>query len=196
MTYDELEPYYDRFEKLCGTSGKAGNLRGQKIEGGNVFEGPRSNEYPNKPLMMTQAGADVREGGARSSAITRSRTPVSQSSARLHQYRRHDARRSASIAATAKASAARPMLRRARRSASCRCCCSDPKFELRAHAYVSRLDLRQGGEEGNAASIYIDTRTGEEIRAAGRSRRALAPIVFNNMLAAVRLPASASPTTR
>ena len=29
VTYDELEPYYERFEKLCGTSGKAGNLRGQ-----------------------------------------------------------------------------------------------------------------------------------------------------------------------
>ena len=42
VTYDELEPYYDRFEKLCGISGKAGNLRGQKIAGGNMFEGPRA----------------------------------------------------------------------------------------------------------------------------------------------------------
>jgi gluconate 2-dehydrogenase alpha chain len=28
LGYDELEPCYDRFEKLCGTSGKAGNIRG------------------------------------------------------------------------------------------------------------------------------------------------------------------------
>ena len=28
VSYDELEPYYDRFEKLCGTSGKAGNIHG------------------------------------------------------------------------------------------------------------------------------------------------------------------------
>ena len=28
VSYDDLEPYYDRFEKLCGTSGKAGNLNG------------------------------------------------------------------------------------------------------------------------------------------------------------------------
>src|SRR3954447_24202962 len=55
VSYDELEPYYDRFEKLCGTSGKAGNLRGQKVAGGNVFEGPRQNEYPNPPLQMTDA---------------------------------------------------------------------------------------------------------------------------------------------
>ena len=32
VSYDELEPYYDRFEKLLGVSGKAGNLRGQKID--------------------------------------------------------------------------------------------------------------------------------------------------------------------
>ena len=31
VSYDELEPYYDKFEFLCGICGKAGNLRGQKI---------------------------------------------------------------------------------------------------------------------------------------------------------------------
>ena len=29
VTYDELEPYYDRFEYLCGVSGKSGNIKGQ-----------------------------------------------------------------------------------------------------------------------------------------------------------------------
>ena len=28
VSYDELEPHYDRFDKLCGVSGKAGNLQG------------------------------------------------------------------------------------------------------------------------------------------------------------------------
>jgi gluconate 2-dehydrogenase alpha chain len=42
INYDELEPFYDRFEYLCGTSGTAGNLRGKIMEGGNPFEGPRS----------------------------------------------------------------------------------------------------------------------------------------------------------
>jgi gluconate 2-dehydrogenase alpha chain len=46
VTYDELEPHYDRFEYLCGTSGTAGNLNGQIQEGGNPFEGPRSRPYP------------------------------------------------------------------------------------------------------------------------------------------------------
>ena len=56
MSYDELEPYYDRFEKLCGTSGKAGNLRGEIIAGGNIFEGPRQSDYPNPPLTPSHGG--------------------------------------------------------------------------------------------------------------------------------------------
>jgi gluconate 2-dehydrogenase alpha chain len=46
VTYDDLEPHYDTFEYLCGTSGTAGNLRGKIQEGGNPFEGPRSRPYP------------------------------------------------------------------------------------------------------------------------------------------------------
>jgi len=36
VTYDELEPYYDKFDQICGTSGKAGNLKGQIQPGGNL----------------------------------------------------------------------------------------------------------------------------------------------------------------
>jgi gluconate 2-dehydrogenase alpha chain len=53
VTYAELEPYYDKFEYLCGVSGKAGNLNGKVEPGGNPFEGARSREYPNPPLQMT-----------------------------------------------------------------------------------------------------------------------------------------------
>jgi gluconate 2-dehydrogenase alpha chain len=47
VTYNDLEPHYDQFEYLCGTSGTAGNLNGQIQPGGNPFEGPRSRPYPN-----------------------------------------------------------------------------------------------------------------------------------------------------
>ena len=53
VTYDELEPYYDKFERLCGISGKAGNIKGQIQDGGNPFEGPRSSEYPNPPMAQS-----------------------------------------------------------------------------------------------------------------------------------------------
>ena len=57
ITYDELEPYYDKFEYLCGIAGKAGNLRGKIIPGGNVFEGPRAREYPSPPQKQSYAMA-------------------------------------------------------------------------------------------------------------------------------------------
>ena len=49
VTFDELEPYYDKFEYLCGTSGKAGKIKGRKQAGGNPFEGARSRDYPTPP---------------------------------------------------------------------------------------------------------------------------------------------------
>ena len=52
VTYDELEPYYMRAELLLGISGKAGNIRGTKIEGGNILEGWRSAEYPTPPTKI------------------------------------------------------------------------------------------------------------------------------------------------
>jgi len=36
--YEELEPCFDQFERVCGTSGKAGNLNGTIVAGGNPFE--------------------------------------------------------------------------------------------------------------------------------------------------------------
>ncbi|WP_349631426.1 hypothetical protein [Bradyrhizobium sp. BR 10289] len=55
VTYDELEPHYARFEAVCGVSGKAGNIGGRIQAGGNPFEGPRSGEYPNAPLVSSHA---------------------------------------------------------------------------------------------------------------------------------------------
>jgi gluconate 2-dehydrogenase alpha chain len=55
MSYAELEPYYDRAEYELGVSGKAGNLKGQKVEGGNVFEAPRQREYPLPALIPDQS---------------------------------------------------------------------------------------------------------------------------------------------
>lgn len=50
ITYEDLEPFYDQFEYDIGVSGKAGNIQGQQIDGGNVFEGARQREYPLPPL--------------------------------------------------------------------------------------------------------------------------------------------------
>jgi len=50
VTYADLEPYMDKWEYLCGISGKAGNIQGKIQPGGNPFEGPRQRDFPNPPL--------------------------------------------------------------------------------------------------------------------------------------------------
>ena len=56
VTYAELEPYHTLWEKLFGIAGKAGNIRGQIQPGGNPFEAPRQDEYPQPALPATEAG--------------------------------------------------------------------------------------------------------------------------------------------
>ena len=50
ISYDDLEPYYERVEYETGVSGKAGNLDGELQDGGNPFEAPRKRPYPFPPL--------------------------------------------------------------------------------------------------------------------------------------------------
>ncbi|WP_439522492.1 GMC family oxidoreductase [Marivita sp.] len=53
VSYDELEPHLDFFDKICGTAGTTGNLDGEQVSGGNIFEGPRSEDYPNPPMKSS-----------------------------------------------------------------------------------------------------------------------------------------------
>jgi gluconate 2-dehydrogenase alpha chain len=55
VSYEELEPHYDRFEYIAGISGKAGNLKGRIQPGGNPFEGARAREYPTPPMQQGYA---------------------------------------------------------------------------------------------------------------------------------------------
>ena len=159
VTYDDLEPYYDRFEKLCGVSGKAGNLRGTKIDGGNVFEGPRQNEYPNKPLIQSMAGS-LFEAAARSLGYHPFPGPASNASAPNTNpegasmgacvYCGHCER--FGCESNAKASpnvSVLPVLM------------ADPRFSLRTHAYVRELVYDRQARKVTAVR-YIDTRSGEE----------------------------------
>lgn len=53
ISYEELEPYYDRADYEIGLSGQSGNLNGTIMPGGNPFEGPRSRPYPLPPLVRS-----------------------------------------------------------------------------------------------------------------------------------------------
>src|SRR5689334_9171899 len=64
VTYDELEPCFDKFEYLLGVSGQAGNIGGQVHAGGNPFEGPRKRGFPLPPLKRS-AGTMLFDKAAR-----------------------------------------------------------------------------------------------------------------------------------
>jgi gluconate 2-dehydrogenase alpha chain len=53
ISLKDLEPFYDKVEYDMGTSGKAGNIKGKRVKGGNFFEGPRRREYPLPPLRSS-----------------------------------------------------------------------------------------------------------------------------------------------
>ena len=80
VTYEELEPHYDRFEYLLGTSGKAGNIKGTIQPGGDPFESPRSRDYPTPPMKEPYHGAMFRKA-----ATELGYHPFSQPSSNLSQ---------------------------------------------------------------------------------------------------------------
>lgn len=64
VSYAELEPYYDLFERIAATSGTAGNLNGALQAGGNPFEAPRRSPYP-LPALKPGLAATVFSDAAR-----------------------------------------------------------------------------------------------------------------------------------
>ncbi|MGK3116299.1 GMC family oxidoreductase [Candidatus Pantoea formicae] len=79
VTYDELEPFYDRFEKIAGVSGKAGKLNGEVIEGGNPYEGNRTSEYP-LPALESMRLTDIFAEGAKKIGLKPFMVPAGQAS--------------------------------------------------------------------------------------------------------------------
>jgi gluconate 2-dehydrogenase alpha chain len=156
VTYDELEPYYTRAEQMMGISGKAGNLRGRKIPGGNVFEGPRTTEYPTPP-MKTPYLAELFRNAAQSLGYHPYPLPAATTSVAYKNpdgvaragcsYCGYCERFGCMIGAKAQpTNTLLPVLRRRR------------NFELRTGACVRRIVARDGQARG---VTYVDS-AGEE----------------------------------
>lgn len=158
--YVQLEPYHDLFEKLFGIAGKAGNLRGQVQAGGNPFEAPRQNEFPQPPLQITEAGrifsAAAESLGYKPFPMAAANSPqpyTNPDGMKLGacQYCGHCER--FICEANAKASPALllyPLLTQRR------------GFELRTHAHVVGIDYDRRARRVRAVR-YIDLVSGEEI---------------------------------
>ena len=178
VTYHDLEPHYDRFEKLCGVAGKAGNLRGRMIDGGNVFEGERRDEYPNKAHPPSRAAALFAKTAAElgyhpypipSANMSAAYTNPEGQTLGACQYCGHCDRFGCAVNAKASPNTTlHPVL------------LNDPRFELRDMAHVKQLVYDKAARKVTAVR-YVDVRTGVEYEQPA-DLVALCAYVFNNTL--------------
>jgi gluconate 2-dehydrogenase alpha chain len=159
VSYAELEPYYTHFDKICAVSGQAGNLRGRTIAGGNPFEGPRSEEYPNKPLQTTLVQEMMRKA-AGESGYHPFPMPISNASAPYVnpegltigacQYCGFCNR--LGCESNAKASPNICILPKLR---------ADPRFTLRTHAFADRILYDKAAHKARGVT-FTDMRSGQQ----------------------------------
>jgi gluconate 2-dehydrogenase alpha chain len=159
VAYDELEPYYDRFEKVAGISGKAGNLNGKKDNRGNIHEAPRKNEYPLPPLEKSLAG-ELFETAAHAKGYNAFPRPTANASVAYTnpdgakfgecQYCGHCER--FGCEANAKGGAHMTVLPIAMKQSN---------FEIRTHSWVTKVVTDASGKKAKGVN-YTNVLTGEE----------------------------------
>jgi len=159
ITYEELEPYYDKFEHTAAISGKAGNLKGQLQAGGNPFEAPRAREYPLPPLtpilcseMFDKAARDLGHHPfpRPTSNASRAYTNPDGSKFGACQYCGHCQR--FGCEANAKGSAHITVIPIAMRN---------PNFTLRTNSWVTKVLKDSDGKKVTGVT-YTNILTGEE----------------------------------
>ncbi|MBY0338833.1 MAG: GMC family oxidoreductase [Acetobacteraceae bacterium] len=160
VTYDELEPSYTRFDRLIGTCGHAGNVRGEIRPGGNIHEAPRSEDYPNPATEPSYLGAIFAKAAMElgcqpfqvpSANLTRAYTNpegVEMKPCMVCGYCERFG-----CEHFAKSSPQTTLLPRLREQRN---------FELRTGAHVTRVDLTPDRRRARGVT-YIDAATGEEV---------------------------------
>ena len=159
VTYDELEPYYEKFEYAFAVSGKAGNLKGQIQPGGNPFEGARQRDYPLPALkdslatqLFAQAASAMGYHPFPSPAANASQAYTNPDGAKFGacQYCGHCER--FGCEANAKGSPHLNVIPMALR---------DPNVELRTMAWVTKVNLDSSRKHATSVT-YTDLETGAE----------------------------------
>ncbi|CAI6075911.1 GMC family oxidoreductase [Cohnella sp. JJ-181] len=147
ITYEELEPYYDKFEKLTGISGEPNPLGGQ-----------RSADYPTPPMKKSPALSLFNEAASKlklhpymmpSANLSQNYTNPDGISRGACQYCAYCERFGCEYGA--KADPVVTVLPVALKTG---------KFEIRTHSNVRRI-LHKGGKATGV--MYTDSTTGEEL---------------------------------
>ncbi|MED1742853.1 GMC family oxidoreductase [Brevibacillus borstelensis] len=163
ITYDQLEPYYDRFEKLCGISGEE-----------NPLAGKRSSPYPTPPMKQTPAMKMFAEAAKKlklhpymmpSANLSQQYTNPDGVSRAACQYCGYCERFGCEYGA--KADPVVTVIPVAKKTG---------KFEIRTHSHVRRI-LHTGNKATGV--LYTDVTTGEEFEQPA-DIVVLTSYVFNN----------------
>ncbi|EFM12437.1 Gluconate 2-dehydrogenase (acceptor) [Paenibacillus curdlanolyticus YK9] len=147
ITYDQLEPYYDKFEKTAGISGET-----------NPLGGKRSADYPTPPMLKTPAITKFIDAASKlnlhpymmpSANLSQTYTNPDGVSRAACQYCGYCERFGCEYGA--KADPVVTVIPVANKTG---------KFEIRTHSNVRRI-LHKGGKATGV--LYTDVTTGEEI---------------------------------
>jgi gluconate 2-dehydrogenase alpha chain len=159
ITYAELEPYYEKFERVAAVSGKAGNLRGVIQPGGNPFETPRANEYALPALtpilsniMFAEAASKLGYHPFQRPSANASRAYTNPDGVRFGQCQYCGFCQRFGCEANAKGSPHLTVIPIAMKS---------PNFELRAHSWVTKV-LKDPASKRVTGVTYTNVLNGEE----------------------------------
>jgi gluconate 2-dehydrogenase alpha chain len=158
VTYDELEPYFTKFEQICGASGKAGNIRGQIMPGGNPLEAPRSTEFPTPPMQTIYSASLFANAAKEAGYVPAPRPSAFSSQAYTNPYGAQlgpcnfcgfcEFYGCYMYAKASPQTAVLPVLRQ------------NKLFELRANSHVVRVNLDSTGKKATGVT-YIDVHGNE-----------------------------------
>ena len=168
ITYDELEPYYDKFEYMAGIAGKAGNLKGQQIAGRERLRGAALARVPGQAAARHRDRRAVPQARRHSLGYHPFTRPDGEPAERLQEPGRDRARRSAPTAGSASASAARSARRPTRPSP----CCPSRSRPASSRSSTTRTRSRSRTTARPAQSILYYDSDGPGPGAAGRHHRA------------------------
>lgn len=164
VTAADLEPHYDRFEYLLGTSGRAGNIKGRKQDGGNPFEDPRSREYPTPPMKEPYGSAIFRRA-----ATELGYHPFPQPSSNLSQsYTNPEGMklRACMFCGYCERFACEHYAKSSPQTILLPVLLEDKRFTLRTNCHVLRVELDTAGTKATGVT-YVDARGREFFQPAG-----------------------------
>ncbi len=159
VSYSELEPFYEKFERTAGVSGRAGNVNGQIQAGGNPYEAIRQSDYPLPPLNSSLAN-DLFSSAAKNMGYNPFPMPAANASkpytnpdgAQLGQCQYCGFCEKYGCEANAKGSPLITVIPFALKQ---------PTFELRTNSWVTEIKMDKSKKRVTGA-VYTNLLTGEE----------------------------------